>query len=176
MEERDINWYVVFVMGGRELTLIDYVNRNEMIHAFSPQVEQIHRKQGKSFIIKKPMFPSYIFIKTAFDKIEFREYLKQKRYEKSGIIKELRYDNEISSLSDEEINWLEHLLNQEAVLQTSIGIMNGDRIIVTDGPLQGYESYIIHIDRHKRKATLAFQMLGKEVKLDTTLEIVKKIE
>lgn len=171
-----MNWYILFVMGGREQAILAYLNRDKELEAFCPKVELIHRKQGRAYMVQKAMFPSYIFIKSSLEMYEFQEVLKQKRNEKSGIIRDLHYEDQIPSLSNDEITWIEHLLDKDAILKSSTGFIEGDQVIVTEGPLQGYESYIVHIDRHKRKATLAFQMLGKEVKLDTALEIVKKIK
>lgn len=170
-----LNWYVIYVMGGKENTIVEYLKKDENLDAFCPQVEVIHRKQGRSYIVNKPMFPSYIFIKTSLKMSEFQDIFKQKRYEKSGMIKDLQYGDDIPALHDSEIVWIERLLDNEAIVRKSTGMIEGDRVIIENGPLKGYESYIIHIDRHKRKATLAFEMLGKEVRLDTALEIIKKI-
>lgn len=175
MEEQVLNWYVLYVMGGRENAIANYLNKSKELNVFCPQVEVVYRKQGRSQIVKRPMFPSYLFVKSLFTMSEFQNYLKQKRKEKSGIVKELHYEKGIPSLTEKEIQWMVHLMDEEDTVRKSVGIMEGDIVIIESGPLKGYESYIVHINRHKRKATLSFQMLGKEVRLDTALEIVKKI-
>lgn len=175
MEEQFLNWYVLYVMGGKEVIIAKYLSRDETLDAFCPQVEVIYRKKGICQLVQKPMFPSYIFVKSSLKMCEFQNYLKQKQKEKSGIIRELYYEKGIPSLTNTEIYWLEHLMDDEAVVRKSVGMVEGDHIIIEEGPLKGYESYISHIDRHKRKATLSFQMLGREAQLNITLEIIKKI-
>ena len=56
----------------------------------------------------------------------------------------------------------------------SEGIIEGDRVIVTKGPLKGKEAMIRKIDRHKRKVWLEMKMFGKIQKVEAGLEIVAK--
>ena len=64
---------------------------------------------------------------------------------------------------------------EEQVVRMSEGIIEGEKVHVTDGPLQGMEGYIRKIDRHKRKAYLEISMFGRIQSVQIGLEIVKKI-
>jgi transcriptional antiterminator NusG len=55
-----------------------------------------------------------------------------------------------------------------------VGVIEGDRIIVTKGPLQGFESLIKKIDRHKRKATIEITLMGLPLAVDVGLEVISK--
>ena len=59
-------------------------------------------------------------------------------------------------------------------MKMSEGIIEGDQIIVTRGPLCGKEGLIQKIDRHKRKAWLEMKMFGREQRVEVGLEIVEK--
>ncbi len=122
------------------------------------------------------MFPNYIFIESNLDYIAFNEKLQEFRKEQTGIIKELKFDNEgTPALKEEEKQLIEKLIGKTKVMKHSIGYIEGDTVIVTQGPLQGLESKIIHIDRHKRKAVLEIAMFDQIIKLNVSLEIIKKI-
>ena len=54
------------------------------------------------------------------------------------------------------------------------GYLQGDKIIVTEGPLQGMESHIRRIDRHKRLAWLTIDVLGESREIAVGLEIIRK--
>ena len=69
---------------------------------------------------------------------------------------------------------IEDLYGKKGLFDLSEGIIEGDRIIVTSGPLVGNEGSIRKIDRHKRLAYLEFDMFGQDVKAAVGLEIVEK--
>lgn len=121
------------------------------------------------------MFPSYVFVESDLDHLDFSQLLYEIKTRKEGIIKELKYADDISALYESEIAYLKGLLNQENVLKLSTGFIENDKIIITDGPLIGYESQIIKIDRHKRKAILKLLLLGERREVSVPLEILKKI-
>ena len=56
----------------------------------------------------------------------------------------------------------------------STGVIEGDQVIVTEGPLRGYEALISMIDRHKRLAFLEMHMFGRTKIVKVGLEIVSK--
>jgi len=60
------------------------------------------------------------------------------------------------------------------LMDFSEGYLQGDKIIVTEGPLQGMESRIRRIDRHKRLAWLNIDVLGESREIAVGLEIIRK--
>ena len=169
-------WYVLYVMGGREKKILELLNQKEDVKAFTPLKEVVHRIQGKRVIVKKPLFPSYVFVETELNPNGFQQSLIQYRSQISGILKELKYENDISALSAEERAYLEGLMDREHNVRLSKGEILDGEVIITEGPLKGYESNIIRIDRHKRRAILNVRMNNQDLQVDVSLEIVKKIE
>lgn len=175
MADMQTRWYILYVYGGRETQLCDYLNHVEDIHAFIVQKEVVHKRQGSFFTVLQPMFPSYIFVETLLDHACFTQLFNRLRSEKAGLVKELKYDDEIPSLLPEERQYLEHLLNSDNVVETSKGYVEYDKVVITEGPLKGYESSIVKIDRHQRKAELEVKVLDNALRVTVSLEIVKKI-
>lgn len=174
--KQETNWYVLFVMGGKEKQICEFLNQEyDNWKAFIPSIEIIHTKQGKEYIVEKPMFPSYLFIESEIKQREFQDVLKQAKQKKTGIIKELKFDEETPALRDYEREYLEGLLNESYRLTPSTGYIENDKVMITEGPLKGYESHISRIDRHKKKAVLSMDLLNKEVNVTVSLEIIKKI-
>lgn len=170
-----LNWYVLFVMGGKEQKICEFLEK-ENIHAFLPKMEVLYRKQGTFYPQEKLMFPSYVFIESDLEHTFFHQKLLELKQKKTGIIKELKFDNEgTPALTQEEKELIEKLIGRKKVMKHSIGYIEGDQVIVTEGPLQGFESKIIKIDRHKRRAQIEIEMLGRVVNLNVSLEIIKKI-
>ena len=83
--------------------------------------------------------------------------------------------DEFLPLSDEEIDWIRALAAPEThVVEMSEGFIEGDKVVVTSGPLRGREAQISKIDRHKRLAWLDMRMLGRNKSIKVGLEIVSK--
>ena len=57
----------------------------------------------------------------------------------------------------------------------STGYMEGDKVMVVDGPLEGLETVIRRIDRHKRMATVEMHMFGRVQEVAVGLEIVGRM-
>lgn len=60
-------------------------------------------------------------------------------------------------------------------MEDFVGFIRGDRVFVTLGPLQGRESVIRKIDRHKRRAKIELEFMGDRRIFDVALEIVSKV-
>ena len=56
----------------------------------------------------------------------------------------------------------------------STGIIEDGNLKVIDGPLKGFEKYIVRIDRHKRKAWLKIKLFGEERKFNAGLCVIEK--
>ena len=92
-----------------------------------------------------------------------------------GLTKLLKTGEEITPLSKEEVALLMKLGNEEQEVEMSTGIIEGDKVRIYEGPLQGMEGLIKKIDRHKRMAYLEVEMFGRTVEMKVGLEIVSRI-
>ena len=92
-----------------------------------------------------------------------------------GLTKLLKTGEEITPLSKEEVALLMKLGNEEQEVEMSTGIIEGDKVRIFAGPLQGMEGLIKKIDRHKRMAYLEVEMFGRTVEMGVGLEIVSRM-
>ena len=60
------------------------------------------------------------------------------------------------------------------VVGMSTGVIEGDKVLVLNGPLMNHEGLIRKIDRHKRMAYLEIEILGRMKTVKIGLEIVAK--
>ena len=166
-----MNWYVLFVRGGMEEKIRDFF-LSQGLNAFIPKMKVVFRKQGISELVEKIMFPGYLFIESELEQAAMDEQIKELRMQKTGIVKLLKFDKEgTPALRSEEKDYLERLLGKNKVLEHSTG-----QVIITEGPLQGFESQIVKIDRHKRRAVLELELCGQPRRVSVSLEIVQKID
>lgn len=162
------------VGGGQEkhaLQLIQsLVPQEQYAEAFQPTFKRKMKLAGEWRIVEAPLVPGYLFITTSDV-----DALRQALYGVPALTKLLRMGSDIVPLEPDEIAWMDRFTKPfERTVEFSEGYMVGDQVVVTSGPLMGYESEIVKIDRHKRFAYLTFNILGREKNVKVGLEIVSK--
>lgn len=92
------------------------------------------------------------------------------------IIRLLCYGNTSEAvLRDEERAAIECLWQDSSCIKASTGFIEGDRIVVTDGPFAGRESVIKEIHPRRRQAAIEIEFMGGLRKISVGLEIVEKL-
>ena len=167
-------WYVIWTSTSREdsgARLVEERLSAIIDRVFVPK-RTISRKYGKEWRMEKSaLFPGYFFIDTSEDRIE-EVATKLRSFSDFNVV--LSSDDSILPLNDEESRFAERLYNDGGNFDMSVGIIEGDQIKVTGGPLVGLEGYITKINRHKRIAYVDLNMFGKKTQSVVGLEIVEK--
>lgn len=169
-----MNWHVLFVLGGHEHKIKDKINESHH-DAFIPKVTKLFKRKDELRKEDVPLFKNYVFVKSKSNTIEFQEYIQHEIQHMTGFIKLLKHDNEgTESLYPHEKEFLMKFANKDHVINQSQGFIEGDKIVITEGPLIGHESLIRKIDRHKRIAQLDIEMFGDKRTITVGLEIISK--
>ena len=78
-------------------------------------------------------------------------------------------------MDDRDIAFINAFTSSEnRTVEMSTGVVEGDDVIILNGPLMGHAGWIKKIDRHKRLAYLEVEMLGRTTTVKLGLEIVVK--
>ncbi|MEA5026316.1 MAG: transcription termination/antitermination NusG family protein [Erysipelotrichaceae bacterium] len=169
------NWYIVYVRQIDEKEINNFFI-SQGLDSFIPQKDMVFIRNRRKFLVRKPLFPNYIFVRSGLEQYEFWSLLSSLRQQKTGILKMLKYDNEgTPSLNATEQAYLERLLGEKQVIETSCGYLENDRVIITEGPLLGYESQIIAVNKHKCYAKLQIDLFANKIEITVPLNIIKKI-
>lgn len=169
------NWHVIQVIGGSEEKVINRI-QHEDFHAFLPKRIRIQRRQGANVKIEEPLFRGYVFIETDKSYRSFRLHLHEVIRPVEGFIRLLKYDNEgLETILPEERQFIECFCDKQKVVQPSIGFIEGEKVVISEGPLLGQESAIKRIDRHKRTAELELTLFGQPQRVIVSLEVIEKV-
>lgn len=167
-------WYAVQVETGREETVREYfhrlVDRSVYNEIFVIRFNRMKKFYGKWHKESSVMFPGYIFIDTDTPEPAYEE-LKKVPVFTSLLGRDKQYFVPIER-SKEEL--FRSMLDDNHEIAISTGLIEGDKVIITDGPLAGKEAMIKKINRHKRIAILNVTMFGESVGVTVGLEIVEK--
>lgn len=165
--------YVIQVIGGRERTGAELLRRraaDAIEECFLPTFELMRRKDGAWRKVRELLFPGYLYVKTADP-----ERLAARLRRVPVFMRMLGNDNSFTPLAPDEVAWLETFTTAKThVVEMSQGVIEGDTVMVTEGPLKGREALITKIDRHKRLAYLDMHMFGRTKSVRIGLEIVRK--
>lgn len=179
-------WYVLYVRSNEEKWVVEDLAKAIASRAldyefdvFCPESEYYYRNkaaktQGKIYR-KRPMFPGYVFVETNMPSEQFKKEFYQYILNSEKIIKLLSYgDPKLIAIPNEERTRLEYILRGKRCLDRSVGYIEGERVIVTAGPLMGFDGAIKNINRHNRRASIEMDIFGRKTKIDVALEIVEK--
>lgn len=165
-------WYVMQVYTGHEAAVCrkcreEIVREEEEV--FVPLAERMTKIKGEWVLTKNRLFPGYVFVET--ENIEdFHVRLKQLRV----MTKVLTTGEYMTPLYAEEEAHLQRLLRDGYVAVYSEGIMEGNRIVVIEGALKGFEGRVKKVLRHKRLAVLEMPLMGRTVEVTVGLGIVER--
>lgn len=165
--------YVIQVTASREwkikLKLDEMADGKSFYSAFVPLFEYKRKNQGVWNIFHEVMFPGYVFVVT-----DDPEAMRIKLRSLPEFAKLIRVDGEYIPITGDEEIYLRKLCGDDMIARMSEGIIEGDKIWVTEGPLIGREASVVKIDRHKRIAYIRIEMFGQMNTVKVGLEIVEK--
>ena len=138
---------------------------------YVPRREVMRREEGQWATVRETLFPGYLFVETKEIRRVMDSLARIPAFTRLlGV-----GDERVIPLSSDEVAWLTALMKPlDKVVEMSVGVIEGDRVMVTSGPLKGHEALISRIDRHKRAAYLDMRMFGRTKTIKVGLEIVRK--
>lgn len=167
-------WYVVQTMTGEEHKCVRLckkrIKRSLYREIFVPMyIDKMHfRKEWHD--IKKPLFPGYFFIDTEEIKMILPELKKMDRF-----VKALKNADAVTPITVEEQRFLQDMMNEEYTIHCSTGLIIGDKICITEGPLRNHYGLIRKVDRHRRVAKLEIEFFGRMTPAEVGLEILARL-
>jgi transcriptional antiterminator NusG len=171
--KKDEAWYVLFVNTNQEEKVKGILEKEigDKYKFIIPTRELKERKNGKWHYVRRKLFPGYIFIKTSMN---IDMYYKLKNA--PGIIRLLRSEDEILTVSEEELNILSMFLSNNDI---NIGISelyrDKDIIRIISGPLLGLEGQIVKFNFRKGRAKVSINFMNEVRVVELGIELVEKI-
>lgn len=167
-------WYVIQTVGGQEakvLGLMEKLVDDSLVQeAFIPTYEVMKRIKGQWHKRNEVLLPGYVFAVT-----KNPSQLKAQLRRVPRFTRLLGNDDMFTPLNDQEVAFLNAFTQPgKRTVELSTGVIEGDDVIILNGPLMGHDGLIKKIDRHKRLAYLELEMLGRKTTVKFGLEILAK--
>lgn len=167
-------WYVVQVLGGKKeatCRLIErIVSKDAVSECFTPRYETQKKVRGTWVNGTSVLFPGYVIAVT--DDVE---RLKRELRDVPEFTRVLSMGEAFVPLSEQDQAWIGAFTRPgERVVPMSEGVIEGDRVIVTSGPLKQREGWIRSINRRKGLAFLEVDMFGRKMQTKVGLAILAR--
>jgi len=159
MKTANYNWYVFYTRPNAEKVVYNEL-LNRHYDAFLPLVKTLHRwKNRQRKFVSKVLFRGYVFVRTAEHEIFNIIHIPK-------IIFCVKCGDRYSVLRDKDVKCLEQMLVLTHDIYKELDFADGERVMVTKGPLTGYEGMLF-----KRKGKNRFGVLFDDIKQCACIDI-----
>jgi transcription elongation factor/antiterminator RfaH len=124
-------WYVLHTRSRFENVVHDGLVKKS-VQAFLPKVLVQSRRRDRKKMIRVPLFPGYLFVRTDLNPHEHLEILKT-----VGAVRLIGNKNQPVSVFDSVIDSLRIMANTDFPVTTGSRFQAGDRVVVMEGPFTG---------------------------------------
>mgnify|MGYP000853323134 FL=1 len=167
-------WYALFVMTGEEEKVkerLQYRFRDRKDLRFVLPTRRLReRRKGIWEYRIKPLFPGYILYNGM---LGIDEYYNMKG--NPGLFNVLRDRYDPLEIKEDEIKVIKKLICDGEIIGTSTLYKTGNKIMVVDGPLVGFEGLIESVDHRKGRAKVRLNFIGEARLVDLSINVIRKM-
>jgi len=144
------SWYVLHTKSRFE-NVVNEGLLKKSFDAFLPKIQTPSKRRDRKVVLRVPLFPGYVFVKTGLDPRQQLEVLKT-----AGVVRFIGNKNGPVPVPSETIESLSLMVNSDQQVYTGDRFTKGDKVIVVSGPFTGvtgiFSQYrgqgrvVVHID------------------------------
>ena len=173
-EGPEAKWYVLHTYSGYENMVRDNLRmvfeKNNMTDRLKeitiPMEDVVEEKNGKRKIVQRRMFPCYVLVKMIYNNDMWHMITNTR-----GVTGFVGPQGRPLPLNEDEIRRM-HL--EKIVVETNYKV--GDRVKVTQGPLEGFVGELDSLDVSASKCRVIVSMFGRETPVDLELYQIERAE
>lgn len=154
-------WYAAWTRSHCERAVAQQLSARGF-ETFMPEIARWSRRGGEAHLIQAPMFPGYLFVRTAIDKQRYVEMLKAR-----GLVRVLGDGwDRLAPVPAAEIEAIQRVVNAKVPVLPHAHLTCGDRVTVISGPLAGIEGIFLQNHPQKGRLVLSVDLLGRSVAVE----------
>ncbi len=147
-------WYVLHTKSRFENVVNDGLNKKSL-EVYNPRIKVRSKRRDRKVMIKVPLFPGYVFVKTDLNHSEYLEILKT-----AGVVRFIGNSSGPIPVMDEEIGSLKIMTETEEQVVTGTRFKKEDKVVVVSGPFAGVTGYFIQY-RGQGRVVVDIEALGQ---------------
>lgn len=157
-------WYVLHTYSGYEGMVKDNLEKliennnlyDKVLDIQIPEEQVVEERKGKKKVVKRKMFPSYVFVKLIYDN-DMWFFLTNTR----GVTGFVGPSGKPMPLTEDEVKRM-----QLEKITVAVNFAVGDTVRVISGALEGYIGAIDEIDYKTQKAKVNVSMFGRQTPVE----------
>jgi transcription termination/antitermination protein NusG len=166
LSELKYSWYVLHTKSRFENVVNEGLVKKSM-EVFLPKVQIRSRRRDRKVMIRVPLFPGYLFVKTNLDPVEHLEIVKT-----VGVVRFIGNKEGPVSVPSDTIDSLKIMVKGDNTITTGSRFRKGDRVIVVHGPFAGVIGTFVRY-RGKERVIVNIEALGQYAGVDVSEEDIE---
>ncbi|MBW1696681.1 MAG: UpxY family transcription antiterminator [Deltaproteobacteria bacterium] len=167
-QELKRSWYALHTRSRFENVVNEGLIKKQL-EVFLPKIRVQSRRRDRRLMIRVPLFPGYLFVKTDLNPVEHIEILKT-----IGAVRLVGNRQGPLAISDETIGSLKIMVASDQPVQTGSRFRKGDKVIVVNGPFAGVIGTFVRY-RGKHRVIVNIEALGQFAGVDVSEDDVEKL-
>jgi transcription termination/antitermination protein NusG len=161
-------WYVLHTRSRFE-NVVNECLIKKSIDVFLPRILVRSKRTDRKKMIRVPLFPGYLFVKTNLNPVEHLEILKT-----AGVVRLIGNTDGPKSVPDEAVQSLMIMVKTDDPVSTGQIYRKGDRVIVVSGPFAGVVGRFIRYGG-KGRVVVNIEVLGQCAGVDVCEDDIEKV-
>ncbi|MDP6395994.1 MAG: UpxY family transcription antiterminator [Desulfobacterales bacterium] len=162
------SWYVLHTKSRFENVVNEGLIKKSM-EVFLPKIQVSSRRQDRKLLIRVPLFPGYLFVKTDLDPYEHIEIVKT-----VGAVRLIGNRDGPIDVPSEAIESLKIMVRVDKPVITGTRLQKGDKVMVVVGPLAGVTGTFVHY-KGKGRVIVNIKALDQFACVDVGEEDIEKL-
>lgn len=159
-------WYAVYTQSRHEAK-VEKVLQQKGMQVFLPRVITTSRRRDRKCLLKLPLFPGYIFVRTFLDSPEYLEILKA-----PGVVRLLGNGSPIP-VAEETVDSVRAIVDSNQPFYPCPYLKAGTQVRVLEGPLAGVIGVIRGHKDKMRRLIVSVEMFKRSVAVELDGEAVE---
>ncbi len=160
------SWYVLHTKSRFENVVRDGLAKKS-IEVFLPKVQIRSKRRDRKVMIRVPLFPGYLFVKTDLSPDDHIEIVKT-----VGAVRLIGSNEGPISVPVESVDSLRIMVQTDQPVTTGSRFKKGDRVVVVSGPFTGVTGTFVRY-RGKGRIVVIIEALGQYAGVDVNEEDIE---
>jgi transcription elongation factor/antiterminator RfaH len=153
------SWYVLHTKSRFENVVYDGLYKKSL-EVFLPKIKVPSRRRDRKLLIKVPLFPGYLFVKTDLNPYQHLEIVKT-----AGAVRLIGNHEGPIPVSESTVESLQIMVATDQPVTTGTRLKKGDRVMVVAGPFAGVTGTFVRY-RGKNRVVVNIEALGQHAGVD----------
>ncbi len=167
-----VHWYAVQTLGGRENSVHECLRtvlarKATEFETFFPRRRLRIRNRAQYSCRDYPLLAGYLFVAAPSEKLRMLTVARPR-----GFVRVVGDGHQPRPVTSKEMATLFSLTNEAGIIEISEGILTGQHVTITKGPLRGHDGQIISVNRRKSRAKISLNIHNSPKLVDVGLHIV----